>query len=64
MESVREAGRWEGEFWVRRKDGGAFLAYVREAVLAAHDGTRTGLVGVSIEAFFDGTDALRPSGGP
>src|SRR3954453_19256020 len=33
MRSVRERGRWEGEFWVHRKDGGAFLAYVREAIV-------------------------------
>jgi hypothetical protein len=56
MQCVRQTGRWEGEFWVRRRDGGAFLAYVREAVLADEHETPIGLVGVSIEAFLDGID--------
>src|SRR3954469_1964895 len=50
MQHVRETGRWEGEFWVRRKDGVAFLAYVREAIISDDHGTAIGLVGVSIEA--------------
>jgi PAS domain S-box-containing protein len=56
MQCVRQTGRWEGEFWVRRKDGAAFLAYVREAIVADEHGTPIGLVGVSIEAFLDGID--------
>ena len=57
MQCVRQTGRWEGEFWVRRKDGLAFLAYVREAIVADDQGTPIGLVGVSIEAFLNGIDA-------
>jgi PAS domain S-box-containing protein len=57
MQWVRQTGRWEGEFWVRRKDGFAFLAYVREAIVADDQGTPIGLVGVSIEAFLNGIDA-------
>jgi PAS domain S-box-containing protein len=57
MQCVRETGRWEGEFWVRRKDGVAFLAYVREAIVSDDHGTPIGLVGVSIEAFLNGIDA-------
>ena len=57
MEHVRETGRWEGEFWVRRKDGTAFLATVREAMIADKHGTLIGLVGVSVEATTNGIDA-------
>ena len=55
MDCVRRTGRWEGEFWVRRRDGTAFLAYVREAIIANHHGTPIGLVGVSVEV--NGMDA-------
>lgn len=58
MRSVRETGRWEGEFWVRRKNGLAFLAYVREALLCDEHGAPIGLVGVSIEAIVDGADIV------
>jgi PAS domain S-box-containing protein len=50
MAAVRESGRWEGEFWVHRKDGTRFLAHVREAILADDAGVPLGLVGVSVEA--------------
>jgi PAS domain S-box-containing protein len=57
MDCVRQTGRWEGEFWVRRKDGTAFLAHVREAMIADKHGTLIGLVGVSVEASTNGIDA-------
>lgn len=57
MDCVRRTGRWEGEFWVRRRDGTAFLAYVREAMIADQHGTLIGLVGVSVEASSNGIDA-------
>ena len=50
MAAVRQTGRWEGEFWVHRRDGTRFLARVREAVIADETGTPVGLVGVSIAA--------------
>jgi len=56
MRCVRRTGRWEGEFWVRRKSGVAFLAYVREALVCDDHGTPVGLVGVSIEAFLNGIE--------
>src|SRR4051794_23680291 len=56
MQSVRQTGRWEGEFWVRRKDGPRFLAYVREAIISDDYGTAIGLVGVSIEALLNRID--------
>jgi steroid delta-isomerase-like uncharacterized protein len=49
MAAVRESGRWEGEFWVRRRDGTRFLAHVREALLTDEHGRRIGLVGVSVD---------------
>jgi PAS domain S-box-containing protein len=55
MQSVRESGRWEGEFWVRGKGGLRFLAHVREAITSDEHGTPIGLIGVSIEASLDGT---------
>jgi PAS domain S-box-containing protein len=49
MASVRECGRWEGEFEVQRKDGSAFPAYVRDAIITDEDGRPIGLVGVSVD---------------
>src|SRR3954453_17443052 len=62
MRGVRRTGRWGGEFWVRRKSGVAFLAYVREALVCDDHGTPVGLVGVSIEAFLNGIET--PTGCP
>lgn len=56
MDSVRRTGRWEGEFWVRRRDHSTFLAHVREAITADEHGTPTGLVGVSVDASATGID--------
>jgi len=56
MESVRRTGRWEGDFWVRRRDHSAFLAHVREAIIADELGTPIGLVGVSVEALSNEVD--------
>ena len=47
MDCVRRTGRWEGEFWVRRRDETTFLASVREAMIADEHGSLIGLVGVS-----------------
>jgi steroid delta-isomerase-like uncharacterized protein len=56
MQCVRQTGRWEGEFWVRGKDGAAFLAHVREAIVSDEHGTPVGLVSVSIDAFSNEID--------
>jgi PAS domain S-box-containing protein len=48
MASVRSSGCWEGEFWVTRRDGSRFLAYVRDVVVSDDDGRPLGLVGISI----------------
>jgi PAS domain S-box-containing protein len=53
MDAVRSTGRWEGAFWVRRKDGRRFLAEVREAMISDAHGAPIGLVGVSVEAELD-----------
>ena len=50
MAAVRREGRWEGEFWVHRKNSTRFVARVREAVVADDAGSLVGLVGVSIDA--------------
>ena len=49
MASVRSTGSWEGEFWVIRRDGTRFLAYVRDVVVADDGGRPLGLVGISID---------------
>jgi PAS domain S-box-containing protein len=53
MATVRSTGRWEGEFWVHRRDGTRFLAHVREVILADDAGVSLGLVGVSVAADVD-----------
>ena len=57
MNCVRRTGRWEGEFWVRRRDETTFLASVREAMIADEHGTLIGLVGVSVEVSAHGIEA-------
>jgi hypothetical protein len=57
MDCVRRTGRWEGEFWVRRRDETTFLASVREAMIADEHGTLIGLVGVSVEVSANGIEA-------
>src|SRR3954447_4036603 len=56
MDCVRRTGRWEGEFWVRRRDETTFLASVREAMIADEHGTPIGLVGVSVEGSANGIE--------
>jgi PAS domain S-box-containing protein len=56
MDCVRRTGRWEGEFWVRRRDETTFLASVREAMIADEHGTLIGLVGVSVEGSANGIE--------
>jgi PAS domain S-box-containing protein len=52
MTALRDAGRWEGDFWVRRKDGTRFLAHVADSMEPDAEGAPAVLVGVS-----------RPAGG-
>jgi PAS domain S-box-containing protein len=49
MRAVRQRGSWEGEFWVRRRDGTRFLAYVQDAVVRNGQGAAIGMVGLSLE---------------
>jgi PAS domain S-box-containing protein len=49
MASIRSTGAWEGEFWVARRDGARFLAYVCDRTVAGADGRPLGIVGLSIE---------------
>ena len=45
--TVRDTGRWEGEFRVRRKDGSLFDAYVSDTMIKDAQGNRIGMVGIS-----------------
>ena len=56
LEVSARACRALNGLWVRRKDGVAFLADVRGAVVSDAQGTPVGLVGVSIEAFLNDID--------
>ncbi len=47
MRTVRDTGRWEGEFRVRRKDGSLFDAYVSDTLIKDAQGNRIGMVGIS-----------------
>lgn len=49
MQAVRQRGSWEGEFWVRRRNGSRFLAYVQDMIVRDRHGLGIGLVGLSIE---------------
>ena len=49
MDTVRAAGRWEGDFIVHRKDGSTFLARVINTIIEDRDGRAVGLVGVSVD---------------
>jgi PAS domain S-box-containing protein len=49
MESIRRTGGWEGEFDLRRKDGGSMLAYVRVAVIKDDAGRPVGMLGLSMD---------------
>ena len=47
MNALRASGRWEGDFWVRRKDGSRVLAHVTDSMDPDEDGVPSILVGVS-----------------
>jgi PAS domain S-box-containing protein len=49
LDQLRAGGAWEGEVWLRRKDGARVAARVRDAPLHAPDGRRIGIVGVSVD---------------
>lgn len=49
MESILQTGGWEGEFDLRRKDGGSMLAYVRVAVIKDDAGRLVGMLGLSMD---------------
>lgn len=48
-ESLRLTGTWEGEFWVRRKGGGTFFAYVFDMAVEDDQGRPAGYISVSYE---------------
>ncbi|HKI53139.1 MAG TPA: PAS domain S-box protein [Anaerolineales bacterium] len=47
MEELTRGRSWSGEFLVRRKDGGAFPAFVSDSPVLDNDGNLTGIIGVS-----------------
>jgi PAS domain S-box-containing protein len=47
--SIRTAGSWSGEFWVRRKDGTRLLVHVHDVALHGDDGAPVGMVGVAVD---------------
>jgi PAS domain S-box-containing protein len=49
LAGVLRTGGWEGEFFVRRRDGTRFLAFVRDVLLRDRDGRPVGIVGFSFE---------------
>lgn len=48
-ESLRRTGTWEGEFWVRSRSGGTFLAYMFDTTVEDDQGRPAGYIGVSYE---------------
>jgi PAS domain S-box-containing protein len=46
-DSLRMTGSWEGEFWVRRRDQGTFLAYVFDSTVEDDEGRPAGYIGIS-----------------
>jgi len=57
MESILRTGGWEGEFDLRRKDGGSMLAYVRVAVIKDDAGRPVGMLGLSMDVSLPPRDA-------
>ena len=49
LDALRQDGRWESEYMVRRKDGSSFPAYLRNRVMLGQDGEVKALVGVSMD---------------
>ena len=49
LAALREDGRWEAEYMVRRKDGSTFPAYIRNRVMLDQDGRVKAFVSVSMD---------------
>ena len=49
MASIRHSGSWEGEFWVRRRDGTRFLAFVRDVQITDAQDRPVAIIGFSVE---------------
>jgi PAS domain S-box-containing protein len=49
IETIRRGDSWQGAFQLRRKDGSAFTAFVKNSPILDYDGRLIGIVGVSIE---------------
>ena len=49
MANIHTAGSWEGEFDVRRKDGGVVSAFVRGTLIKDDAGRPVGLLGLSMD---------------
>jgi PAS domain S-box-containing protein len=49
MAGIRRTGCWEGEFFVRRRDGTRFLAFVHDVLVRDHERRPVGIVGFSVE---------------
>ena len=47
LQSLRQTGKWEGDFWVRRRDGSRFLAHVADTMVPDEEGAPAVLVGIS-----------------
>jgi two-component system, cell cycle sensor histidine kinase and response regulator CckA len=49
LEGLTNAGYWQGEFRVRRKDGSTFPAFVTDSVVRGADGAVAGYVGITTD---------------
>jgi PAS domain S-box-containing protein len=49
MQSLLQGGSWKGEFFVQRKDGSVFPAYVTNSPVYDTLGKQTGVVGISFD---------------
>jgi diguanylate cyclase (GGDEF)-like protein/PAS domain S-box-containing protein len=45
-ETLREAGKWQGEFWSRRKDGSEYLQWLTISAIVGPEGSMRNYVGV------------------
>ncbi len=46
---VHRTGAWEGDFWVRHRDGTRFLVYVSSVTVEDDDGRPAATIGISYE---------------
>ena len=49
LAAMRQNGRWESEYTVRRKDGSSFPAYLRNRVMLDQEGEVKAFIGVSMD---------------